>query len=65
MTSLPSLDQMTCDQLRVLAAQLMSKVDTMGRKIHHDQTLIEQLTHEIAVLKPAPPVHPSIPYPRG
>ncbi|SES67099.1 Transposase [Pseudomonas sp. NFR09] len=29
----------------------MSKVDTMGRKIHHDQTLIEQLTHEIAVLK--------------
>jgi len=39
------------DQLRALAAQLMSKVDTMGRKIHHDQTLIEQLTHEIAVLK--------------
>lgn len=42
---------MTSDQLRALAAQLMSKVDTMGRKIHHDQTLIEQLTHEIAVLK--------------
>ncbi|MGF6099333.1 IS66 family transposase [Pseudomonas sp. 18175] len=51
MTSLPDLDQMTPDQLRALAAQLMSKVDTMGRKIHHDQTLIEQLTHEIAVLK--------------
>ena len=51
MTSLPNLDQMTHDQLRALAAQLMSKVDTMGRKIHRDQTIIEQLTHEIAILK--------------
>ena len=42
---------MTHDQLRALAAQLMSKVDTMGRKIHRDQTIIEQLTHEIAILK--------------
>ena len=42
---------MTPDQLRALAAQLMSKVDTMGRKIHRDQTIIEQLTHEIAILK--------------
>ncbi|VVP14005.1 IS66 family transposase ISSal1 [Pseudomonas fluorescens] len=39
------------DQLRALAAQLMSKVDTLGRKIHRDQTIIEQLTHEIAILK--------------
>lgn len=51
MTSLPNLDQMTPDQLRAFASQLMSKVDTMGRKIHHDQTIIEQLTHEIAILK--------------
>ena len=51
MTSLPNLDQMTPDQLRALAAQLMSKVDTLGRKIHRDQTIIEQLTHEIAILK--------------
>ena len=51
MTSLPNLDQMTPDQLRALAAQLISKVDTMGRKIHRDQTIIEQLTHEIAILK--------------
>ena len=51
MTSLPNLDQMTPDQLRTLAAQLMSKVDTMGIKIHRDQTIIEQLTHEIAILK--------------
>ena len=42
---------MTPDQLRAFAAQLMSKVDTVGRKIHRDQTIIEQLTHEIAILK--------------
>ncbi|MCD5988486.1 IS66 family transposase [Pseudomonas sp. CDFA 553] len=51
MTSLPDLDQMPPEQLRALAAQLMSKVDTMGRKIHRDETIIEQLTHEIAILK--------------
>lgn len=42
---------MTPDQLRALAAQLLSKVDTMGRKSHRDDTIIEQLTHEIALLK--------------
>ncbi|WP_426144026.1 IS66 family transposase [Pseudomonas sp. DWP3-1-2] len=51
MTSLPNLDQMPPDQLRTLVAQLMSTVDTQGRKIHRDQTIIEQLTHEIALLK--------------
>ncbi len=51
MSSSPNLDQMTPDQLRALAAQLLSKVDTMGRKIHRDETIIEQLTHEIAILK--------------
>jgi len=51
MISLPNLDQMPPDQLRALAAQLMSQVDTMGRKTHRDQTIIEQLTHEIAILK--------------
>jgi hypothetical protein len=51
MISLPNLDQMTPDQLRALAAQLLSKVDTMGRKSHRDDTIIEQLTHEIALLK--------------
>jgi transposase len=30
---------------------LLSKVDTMGRKSHRDDTIIEQLTHEIALLK--------------
>ena len=51
MTSSPNLDQMTPDQLRTFAAQLLSKVDTMGRKIHRDETIIEQLSHEIAILK--------------
>lgn len=51
MTSLPDLDQMPPEQLRTLDAQLMSKVDTQHRKIHRDETIIEQLTHEIAILK--------------
>jgi len=58
MTSLPNLDQLPPKQLRALAAQLMQrvesldqKVETMGKKIHRDQTLIEKLTHEIAQLK--------------
>src|SRR5476651_2638901 len=58
MISLPNLDQLNPDQLRALAAQLMQrvenldqKVETMGKKIHRDQTVIEKLTHEIAQLK--------------
>ncbi|WP_238786014.1 hypothetical protein [Pseudomonas sp. S35] len=39
------------EQLRSLAAQLISKVNTMDRKIHRDEAIIEQLTHEIAILK--------------
>ncbi|WP_122290102.1 IS66 family transposase [Pseudomonas savastanoi] len=51
MTSSSNLDQMSPDQLRTLAAQLLSQVDKMGKKISRDQTLIEKLTHEIAQLK--------------
>ena len=51
MTSLPNLDQLTPEQLRALAAQLLTQVDAMGKKIHRDQTIIEQLTHEIAWFK--------------
>ncbi|RYE72260.1 MAG: IS66 family transposase, partial [Oxalobacteraceae bacterium] len=51
MTFSPNLDQMTSDQLRALAAQLLSKVDTMGRESRRDKTVIEQLSHEIAILK--------------
>ena len=51
MTSSPNLDQMSSDQLRALAAQLLTQVDTLGKKIRRDQTVIEQLTHEIAWFK--------------
>ena len=65
MTSSPDLAQMTSDQLRAFAAQLLSQVETMGhtvetmsktvetmgKKINCDQTVIEKLTHEIAQLK--------------
>lgn len=44
--------------MRTLAAQLMQRVEcldqtveTMGKKIHRDQTVIEKLTPEIAQLK--------------
>ena len=39
MISSPNLDQMPPDQLRALAAQLLLQVDTMGKKIHRDQTV--------------------------
>ncbi len=51
MTSSPNLDQLSPNQLRVLAAQLLSQVDTMGKKINRDQTVIKKLTHEIVQLK--------------
>ncbi len=51
MNSSPNLDQLTAEQLRTLAAQLLTQVDVMGKKIHRDQTIIEQLSHEIAWYK--------------
>ena len=65
MTSLPDLNHLTPEQLRALAAQLMQRVETldqqvetmgktvetMGKRIHHGQTVIEKLSHEIAQLK--------------
>ncbi|MGF6401590.1 septal ring factor EnvC (AmiA/AmiB activator) [Pseudomonas frederiksbergensis] len=58
MTSLPYLDQLTPEQLRALAAQLMQrvenldqKIETMGRQIHHHKTVNEKLAREIAQLK--------------
>jgi len=34
MTCAPDLNELTPEQLRALAAQLLSQVDTMGKKIH-------------------------------
>ena len=51
MTSSPNIDQMTPEQLRAFTAQLLSQVDTMAKRIHHVETVNDQLTHEIAILK--------------
>lgn len=51
MTCSPNLDPMTSDQLRAFATQLVSQVDTMGKKIHRIETVNEHLSHEIALLK--------------
>ena len=56
--TLPNLDRLNPEQLRALASQLIQRVETldqqvetMGKKINLDQTVIEKLTHEIAQLK--------------
>lgn len=58
MTFSPNLDQMTPEQHLVFAAQalqlqlqLQSQVEAMSRNIHNDETIIEQLTYEITLLK--------------
>lgn len=53
MTSSPNLDQITPEQLRALAEealQLQIQVEAMSKKIQNDQTVIEPLTYEIALL---------------
>ncbi len=45
------LDTLSPDELRTLAARLMSQVGENERELHYRQTRIEQLAHEIAVLK--------------
>ncbi len=51
MTSIPNLDQLNPERLRALAAQLMQRVETMDKQIHHHKTVNEKLAHEIALLK--------------
>lgn len=51
MTSPPELDSLHPDALRALAARLMAQVGEKDRELHYRQTRIEQLTHEIAMLK--------------
>ncbi|PXX19543.1 transposase IS166 family protein [Burkholderia pyrrocinia] len=45
------LDALSPDELRTLAAQLMAQVGENERELHHRQTRIDQLTHEIAALR--------------
>jgi hypothetical protein len=51
MTSHPNLDQLNPEQLRVLAAQLIQRVETMDKQITHHKSVNEKLAHEIALLK--------------
>ncbi|HDR9504870.1 TPA: IS66 family transposase, partial [Burkholderia cepacia] len=45
------LDALSPEQLRTLAAQLMTQVGKTQRELHYRQTRIDQLTHELSVLK--------------
>ena len=51
MTSYPNLDQLAPEQLRVLAAQLILRVETMDKQITLHKSVNEKLAHEIALLK--------------
>lgn len=46
-----NLDAMSPDELRTLAAQLMDQVGENERELRYRQTRIDQLTHEIAMLR--------------
>jgi transposase len=51
MTLPTDLDALSPEQLRTLAAQLIAEVDEKKRELHYRQTRIDQLTHELAMLK--------------
>ena len=51
MNSPTDLDALNPDQLRALARQLMTQVDEKTRESHYRQTRIDQLTHELSVIK--------------
>jgi len=45
------LDALSPDQLRTLAAELLAQVSENKRELRYRQSRIDQLTHEISVLK--------------
>ena len=51
MISPADLNDLTPEQLRALAATLMAQVTDKDRELLHRQTRIDQLTHEISILK--------------
>jgi len=58
MTQRPDLNQLSANQLRHLAAELMAQVESQSselqqrnRELHYNKTLNEKLTHELALLK--------------
>ena len=51
MTQQPDLNQLSADQLRVLAAKLMASLAAKDRALTHSTALNDKLTHELAILK--------------
>lgn len=51
MTSPTLLDDLSRDQLRTLVATLTATLSDKERELHYRQTRIDQLTHEISVLR--------------
>src|SRR5690554_5014668 len=51
MTQRPDLDQLSADQLRALATELLDRVENKERALVHRDAIIEKLTHELAILK--------------
>lgn len=51
MTTSPDLSQLSPDQLRHLAATLMSQVEEKDKALHHSEQVNQKLTYELALLK--------------
>lgn len=51
MTQQPDLNQLSANQLRVLAAELMTSLAAKDRALTHSTALNDKLTHELAILK--------------
>ncbi|MFJ1260720.1 IS66 family transposase, partial [Cupriavidus sp. CuC1] len=51
MNSPTDLNDLSPEQLRTLAAELIAQVGEKDRELRYRQTRIDQLTHEISILK--------------
>ena len=47
----PDLNQLSADQLRQLAADLLSRLEHRDRELTYTKTVNQKLTHELAILK--------------
>lgn len=51
MKAQPNLDELSAEQIRVLAARLLVEVEQKDQANYHLQAINDKLTHEIAILK--------------
>lgn len=51
MSQRPDLNDLSAEQLRALATQLLDRVESKDRELHYSKTLNEKLTHELTILK--------------